>query len=80
MVEQITHVVEYDYWYRCSYGMELGANERFFTNEAAANDYSDFLKKNEDVVSVRVAKLDDPITNKTQVALANVMNDQIEVK
>jgi hypothetical protein len=60
MVEQITHVVEYDYWYRCSYGMELGCNQRTFVSESAANDYSDFLKKNDDVVSVRVVKLDKP--------------------
>lgn len=76
----ITHKVQYDYWYRCSYGMELGSNERFFTTEEAAVQYSEFLGKHPDVISVSVVKLDDPVTNKTQVALSKLLNSQIQVK
>jgi len=60
MVEQITHVVEFSYWYRCNYGMELGSNERNFVSESAADEYADYLMKNHEVVSVRVVKLDKP--------------------
>lgn len=63
MADRITHVVEYQYWYRTREGdWDFLPNSRNCVNEAQALLIADRLRNDKDIVkgTVKVVKLDEP--------------------